>query len=84
MTALLASKGKGIASRRARRKDKLSWDFTGYALMTIADDCAGTVCAGMVPALDFCCLSTLTTLPSIQCPREALSRAAMTFHSGLL
>jgi hypothetical protein len=52
--------------------------------MVIAVDCVGAVCAGMVPALDFCCLSTLTTLPPIQCPREALSRAAMTFHSGPL
>jgi hypothetical protein len=63
MTALPGWKGKETASRRARRKDKLSWDFTAPVLMIIADDCADAVYAGMVPALDFCCLSTLTTLP---------------------
>jgi hypothetical protein len=63
MTALPGRKGKETASRRARREGTLLWDFTASALMIIADDCAGAVYAGLVPALDFRCHTTLTTLP---------------------
>jgi hypothetical protein len=83
MTALPGRKGKGTASRRARREGTLLWDFTASALMIIADDCAGCVCAGMVPALDLCCicrLCRLTTLPQFNALENASPERRMSFH----